>query len=299
MSQYRDPLAGLRSQVATKRAALFDREREVPPLVRALLPPALRRTIAELRPRADDGGDDLAALTAQEAALDGLLSAYEEAAALAPKLRTPPDEVPDPPRPEIPAPWLIEEAPLVRVNAALTARIHALSDGDSWLARWGDFAYISRLRLHGAPLVLHVALSVPQNGGPFREVDSFTSTLATSVPAGVPHLEVRRERVYHAAARALHMAKELTLGDEVFDSMFWLTGAEETATLLAAPVRRALLGLATYGPSLVVGGGLVQLGWSGTWRNDAREILPDAAIAVVAGVRAALAGREVAVEEKE
>jgi hypothetical protein len=298
VSQYRDPLAGLRSQVATKRAALGDREREVPAIVRAMLPPALRTAIEELRPRADAQGDDLEALTARESALDGLLAAYEEAAALAPKLRKPPDDVADPPRPALPPPWLIEEPALLRVNEALAARIEALTDGASWLARWGDFDYLTRLRLHGAPLVLHVACAHPEPGH-FSHVDAFTSTLRTSVPSGVPHLELRRERVYHAAARAMHLAKELSLGDEVFDSMFWIRGAEPTATLLVPRVRRALLGLASYGPSLVVGDGLAVLCWSGAWPNDAEQMLPDAAVTVLAGIRDALAGREVAVEHEQ
>ena len=50
---YRDPLAGLRSQVAVKRAVLVDREREVPPVLRALLPEETRASIAGLRAAAN------------------------------------------------------------------------------------------------------------------------------------------------------------------------------------------------------------------------------------------------------
>src|SRR5690606_13806736 len=39
---YRDPLAGLRSQIATKQGLLESRERALPPLLRAMLPERLR-----------------------------------------------------------------------------------------------------------------------------------------------------------------------------------------------------------------------------------------------------------------
>ncbi len=68
---YRDPLAGLRSQVAVKRAVLADREREVTPVLRALLPEAARASIARLR----------------AAALDGMLAAYDAAIEQSTRLR--------------------------------------------------------------------------------------------------------------------------------------------------------------------------------------------------------------------
>ena len=49
MSHYRDPLAGLKSQVVTKRAVLASRERELSPVLRALLPPSSRASLAELQ----------------------------------------------------------------------------------------------------------------------------------------------------------------------------------------------------------------------------------------------------------
>ena len=63
---YRDPLAGLRSQVAVKRAVLADREREVTPVLRALLPEETRASIAGLRAAAQAEADTLDTLVAAD-----------------------------------------------------------------------------------------------------------------------------------------------------------------------------------------------------------------------------------------
>jgi hypothetical protein len=290
VSQYRDPLAGLRSQVTTKRAAAIDRAHELPPIIRVLLPEHLQEALADLGVRtagAPPPPEDLDGLTREEAALDDLLAACDEAIALAPKLRELPDEVRDFPRPSLPAPWLLEEAPLLRFRQSLADRVKAITDDAGWLARWGDFGYIARLRLESAPIVFQATAGDSPADRP--AIGSFVSVLRTSIPAGVPRLELRRERAHHTVSRALHLAHEVNVGDPAFDEAFWIAGAEATATLLVPPVRHALLALVAHRPVLVVDDGVVDLVWTGAWRHVAEDVLPDAAIAVVLGVRRAIA----------
>jgi hypothetical protein len=281
VSQYRDPLAGLRSQVATKRAALEDRARAISPIVGAMLPPAIRNAMADLGPRAATGAEDMKGLSEQDAALDALLAVYDEAIAIAPTLVGLPDTVPDPQRPKLPPPWLFEEPFFVRFKKALTKRVESVADGEAWLVRWGDFGYLSRIRVEGTPLVF-LAHGDDQLG-------TFRSTLRTSVPARVPHLEVRRTSAYHSIGRAMHLTNEISLGDEIFDKTFWISGHEATATLLVPAVRRALLALSGHGASLFVGDGIAELAWGGGWNDPAEVVLPDTAVSVVRAVRAAIA----------
>ncbi len=84
MSQYRDPLAGLRSQIATRRVRVEELSRAIRPVSWALATPAERREIAELRAGAAAEPTDLATasaidarLVALESALEGLVSAAQ------------------------------------------------------------------------------------------------------------------------------------------------------------------------------------------------------------------------------
>jgi hypothetical protein len=287
LTLYRDPLAGLRSQVATKRAAAADRDRRLPPIVRALLPERLREALATPEPKteADPEAQDLAALTALDAALEQLISAQDEALAMAPKVRDCPYEVRDFPPPDPPPPWLIEEDNLLIFRALVNAHLEAIA-ADAWLVRWGDAGYLSRLRMEHAPLVWRVQGGV--GGEPFLPVKSFKSTLRSSVPSGLGALDVRCERIHHAVGRALSVATELTVGDEAFDAAFWITGDAVTSTLLDGRVRRHLLWLQSCSPVLYVGGGLVELSWWGILPAAANFVLPRAAVDVVLGLRAAL-----------
>jgi hypothetical protein len=280
VSQYRDPLAGLRSQVATKRASLADRERAISPLVRAMLPTELTRTMTDLGARADAPGDDLAALSDRDVALDALLAAYDEAVALAPKLTELPNEVRDPPRPELPPPWLFEEPDVVHFKRALTEHLQTIADDEAWLVRWGDYGYLSRIRVKGAPVIVLVQAKLS---------GMFASSIRTSIPAGVPRLEVRRESAYDAIGRAMRLRKEIALGDEVFDEVFWISGDEATATLLVPAARRALLALSAHAPSLFVGAGLVETAFTGPSRHEINAVLPDAAVSAVLAIRNAVA----------
>jgi hypothetical protein len=292
---YRDPLAGLRSQVATKSATVADRQGQLPPIVRALLPERLRASLAQPAPApADVGAEDLASLTEADAVLDRLLAAFDEALALAPKLRECPDTVPDPPHAGLPPPWLLEERAHVVARKALQLAVETM-DESAYLVRWGDFSYLTRSRVHDRPVV-HLAWFNPHYASPDPIRDDvqlggwlrFGALVRTSVPAAIGPLEVRPERVHHVVGRALHLASEIELGDAEFDEAFWVKGDAATATLLVAAVRRRLLFLRDRSPVLSIGGGLVELRWFGGLSAGSNELLPPAALDVVLGIRAAL-----------
>lgn len=284
MSQYRDPLAGLVSQVATKRAALADAERRLSPAARAMLPSRLASVLDELGPRARAPAEDLATLSAADATLDALLAAYEEALSLAPELCACPDEVPDPPPPTSPQPFLLEEPWNVRQRKRLEERVAAIDPGAS-IRRWGDLPYLARLRAAGAPMVLLVDFTY---GG---QSDWFWSQLATSLPAALPPLRLEPEGLARKAAHALGLAQEIETGELSFDHAFWLTGSAATASLLVPSVRHALVVLAgaAVKPSLLIEHGRAVLRWNGVLRADGRyDVLPAAALDVLAGLRQAL-----------
>ena len=69
MTLYRDPLAGLRGQIASKRGLLETRERSLPVLFRAMLPERLAKVLAK---RLKDDGDSLEDLARVDATLSGM-----------------------------------------------------------------------------------------------------------------------------------------------------------------------------------------------------------------------------------
>ncbi|MBX3192547.1 MAG: hypothetical protein KF819_36520 [Labilithrix sp.] len=285
MSHYRDPLAGLAGQVALKRSALDDRERAMSPLLFSLLPPALRRTIEELRPRARAGEGSLEALSAAEAALDAILAAYDEATRLAPSLRACPDEVGDPPRPKMPQPWLIEERGLLRLRKCLAAALADVAPG-ALLVRWGDRGYVSRFRVASVPFVLRV-LALPSQDGPWLVWQH--CDLRTSVPHALARLEIKRRRAHHAVGRALRLVRELETGDAELDARFHLAGATTNVALLTAELRDAITLLEPLSPALVVDDGVATLAWSGPTDDlENAELVPRAAMRALSALRSAV-----------
>jgi hypothetical protein len=290
VSQYRDPLAGLISQVATKRAALEDRVRRLSPAAASMLPERLTRVFAELITTATAPAEDLVTLSSAEAALDALLDAYDEALALAPGLCACPDDVADFDEPAQPRPWLIEERALLAFRRSAEARLAAITRGASTLVRWGDRGYLARMNIGGVPLVYTGEYSTRDG-----TVDFADSKLRTSVPRALPYLELRREHAFHTMGRILGLANEEEVGDAIFDQTFWVHGSHATATLLVSAVRRALVMMVRENPVLRVADGLAELSWGGwgsTLTRDETGILPDAAIAVVVELRRALEPRE-------
>jgi hypothetical protein len=72
---------------------------------------------------------------------------------------------------------------------------------------------------------------------------------------------LRLERRHEVIGRTLHLAREIELGDPALDDLFWITGSPNATAILTTDVRRETV------------------------------VLPAAALAVLAGIRAAIAGR--------
>jgi hypothetical protein len=302
---YRDPLAGLKSQVATKRGLVELRERELAPLMRAMLPAALRRTIdegrsrvAEVRPRVEgerpggrereereegDDGMNVDALSKLDAELDGLLVAYDEAIAMVPKLRDCPLDVVDPPKPALPPPWLIEENRQRFFRVRFEQRVREVSS-EAYIVRWGDVRYLARLDVAGAPVVVTTA----GNFDIATTSTEFTSTLRTSVHPSCPPLGVKVQSAMGGVAKVLRLARDDETGDVEFDGAFLVDGRDAGVLLLTSDVRTALRALEPWGAALVVKNGLAEVSWSGAFRGMGVDLLLDAAFSVVLGIRAAI-----------
>lgn len=287
MTLYRDPLAGSKSQVAQKRGLVELRERELRPLTRAMLPRALSAKLEDLRARALGAGaeeaESLASLAAIDAALDALVAALEEAIALAPKLADCPLDVPDPPKPKQRPPWLIEETRQRALRGRFELQVRQVSP-DAYVVRWGDLAYLTRLRIAGAPLV-----AMTRGNFDVQAIATdFTSTLYTSVPSAAPVVRVKPMKTAGGIAKALRLARDDLTGDEAFDETFLVDAPHGGVLLLTPDVTAAMRALEAWSPRLDVRGGLAQVSWSGTFRDRGEDLLPDAAFAAAMGVRAAI-----------
>lgn len=280
---YRDPLAGLRSQIATKKALLESRDRALAPILRAMLPERLRSVLS--RPREPlqvaPEATDLDTLAGIDAALDQLLAAHDEAATLVPKLRECPDEVPDPPKPKVSPPWTIEEPVQLAFRATLTRRLAEIAP-DAYLVRWDDTTYLARIRIAGAPLVLTSRIDLL----PGQPLTTSRSTARTSVPHSTPLLEVRPQRVFDGIGRALRIVRDREVGHPAFDEAFVVRGDADAVALLSRDVTVALLELRRFKPRLFVRRGIAELVWGNSYTGHTAPLIPDQAIAVVLGIRA-------------
>ncbi|GEM_PF-1832096 len=282
---YRDPLAGLHSQIATKRGLLESRDRALAPIHLAMLPERLRKVLSRPREalRVASEAADLDELASVERALDELLAAHDEAATLVPKLRECPDEVPDPPKPKVSPPWAIEEPAQLAFRAMLTRRLAEISP-DAYLVRWGDTTYLTRVRIAGAPVVLtsHIGLLPGQPTTPFR------STARTSVPRSTPSLHVRPRRLLGRIGRALRIPRGLETDQRAFDDAFVVRGDPAGVWLLSSDVIGALLELRRLQPRLSVRRGVAELVWGDGYVRHEALLLHDQAIAAVLGIRAVI-----------
>lgn len=280
MTLYRDPLAGLKSQVATKRGLLEHRERELAPLIRAMLPRELRGRMDAPRP---DDAESIEALTSADAALDAVIAAYDEALALAPKLRDCPFDVPDPPKPMQPPPWLIEEARQRELRFRFEERLREVAP-ESYLVRWGDLTYLARMKVAGAPLVA----TTRGNFDVQTTVTEFTSTLRTSVPDAAPPIVVKPMGSLDGLAKALRLARDDETGDAELDERFMVDAPDGGVLLLSRDVTAALRALAPWSPTVRVQRGVAEIAWRAVFRGIGFELLHDAAFDVVLGIRAAI-----------
>jgi hypothetical protein len=247
-----------------------------------MLPETLGSRLEELRERIAGEPESLAALSRLDAALDELLVAHERAAELVPKLRECPAEVSDPPRPRVSPPWIFEEGFQLGFRAMVAKRVEAISPG-AWLVRWDDTTYLSRVRIAGAPLVLSSKLTVVP-----AQPTTFRSTVRTSVPRATPQLEVRRERALDGVGRALGLINDTKVGDASFDERFVVSATPAAAALLTTDVTGALLRMEELGPRVVVKRGLLEIAWGQSYASFAEPLMPDDAIAVALGIRAAI-----------
>lgn len=279
MTLYRDPLAGLRSQVANKRGLLELRERSLPHLFRAMLPPRLAKVLAQ---RLAEDAASIEELTKMDARLDEILAAHEEAADLVPKLRACPEDVPDPARGGVGPPWVIEEALQLEFRKVFTRRLAEVAP-DAYLVRWDDHAYVSRFALAGAPIFVSCRFAMAAEAPvPSR------SFARTSVPAELPPIEVHEEGIFHAIGRALHLVRDHQTGDDAFDDVFLVDADEATAAIIGPDVRAAFMTLAPLEPQLFIRRGIAELQWKSLGGTDPASMLPDAAFAVLLGIRAAI-----------
>lgn len=279
---YRDALASLKSQVATKRSALESRMRSISPIRRALVPRALRRRIEQHLPAAMATAEDLATLTAAEAALDVLHAAYDEIDSLGPTVRECPHDVADPPRPVQAPPWLEEMPPQLAFRERLTAIVAYVAPGSDVL-RWGDRTYLVRMRVEGAPFVLRARVELDPLLG---TATGHNVMLRTSVPEGLGRLELGPSApILHSIGKILGLVKDHEVGDVRFDDAYIIQADEDVAAILDANVRRALLSLGRA--RLFVVRGVAELSWGGAPTPD---LLPRAAFDVLLGIRAAIDG---------
>jgi len=279
---YRDPLAGLRSQIAIKRGLLDSREHALPALLRAMLPKRIGDVIHALREKVREEVDTLERLTAVDAALDELLAAYDEAVALLPDLRECPPNVADPPKGILSPPWAIEENYQLGFRALFTKRVIDIAP-DAYLVRWDDPMYLSRIRVAGAPMIVTSRLSLLAG-----QPAVFKSTARTSVPLSTPKLGVRRDRLLDGIGRVIGLVRDLKAGHDEFDDAFVVDGGEGSVGLLTEDVARALVDLRGMRPVLDVRRGIAELSWGESYASFADPLLPDQAIAVMLGVRAAI-----------
>lgn len=277
---YRDPLAGLRSQIATKRGLLAAREGVLSELLRTMLPVALSKTIARLRAKTERELESLDALTDVDAALDSLLAAHAEAALLIPKLRECPDDVPDPPRPQMRPPWIIEEARQLDFRALFTKRLADI-EREAYVVRWDDHTYLSRFSLARAPLL--VGARSDFSAGTPAHARCFGRT---SVSEGLPRIDVHAEGSLHAVGRALHLVHDLKTNDANFDRAFILEAPSGTVALFGPDVRAALVGLSALNPRLSISHGVAEITWKSDWTPQ--HLIPDGVITVLLGIRGAI-----------
>jgi len=285
VSEYRDPLAGLRSQVATKRGVVASRGAALSAVVRAVLPADVLDRLRAYEARIEAAPETMEALAEIDSALEGLLAVYDEIAFIAPALLAYPLDVPDPPRPAQAPPWLIEERPRLEIRALADARLDELTPGTA-LVRWGDLGYVARFSFGEVSFVYRLEVHASDD----HTIGPFSCALRTSVPSALAPLRVRRERVHHAVGKLLHVARELELGASAFDDAFWITGDARTSALLEdAGVQRSLLAMKAHAPDLSIASGIAELAWvAGLFDPVPETVLPTPAIGALVHLRAVI-----------
>ncbi len=277
---YRDPLAGLRSQIVVKRAVLQDRDRTLTPVLRALLPAETRASMDSLRAAANAEAEEIDTLVAADAALDGLLAAHDAAQEQSTRLRWCAEDAGVPPRPWIAPPWLIEEPSQLQIRRALDRRLSQV-DGEL-VDRWGDRGYRSHVQIEDARALFFFEYD-PTEGS------SASSLLRVTVPETLERIALGHQGLRHTLGKKLGLVRELEVGDTELDSRFLITGAAATIAVLTVRVRHALLQLPSAQLRLSIGRGYATLTWRFPWRDVGLDALTIEALAVMSGIRRAIA----------
>lgn len=281
---YRDPFAGLRAQVAEKHGRLVVRLGELGPVARAIAPPRLKA----LREPVDLTQASIDALAALEAQYDQLSADFDAFLLKVERGFDAPHDVPDPPRPRDPTPYLFEEQVQLSFRRRLQERLDALAP-DEQLVRWGDTGYLARFRsAEGAPMIWWVRGLADRNATAFA---SFEASLRTSLPAEVGAFAVEPETFVHRVGKAVGWVREIEVGEREFDDGFLVRGDEELAqALLSDRMRRRFVELSPCGPVLRVRDGIAELSLRGAWAEQGNDALPVAVMEIVSEVRRRIEG---------
>jgi len=285
MNHYRDPLAGLRTQVEDHRRTVDELTRRLTPMQRLVLGPEVARTTEVLaaqataaRARTVETVDTISEALRALAALEATLA---DSVARAPGLLRCPTDAPElgeAPRP----PWT-----LLRRAVDLQPIVHWLIAPykPAIISAWGTEGAAARFRASGGhPLVLAARASLVE-GILAPTVRAIEIALLTSIPSSLPGVLIR----LHERWRVFERPRS-TVRDSAFDATFVVSGAAEAAQLLLdAPARRALLALRALAPRVRIGSGVVEIGLTMPWPRSAATPLPAPAVTFVTALRKRIA----------
>ena len=119
-------------------------------------------------------------------------------------------------------------------------------------------------------MVWSIHLGLPISAGVDKDVFAFASSshwLATRIPAGLPHLSIRRQTLTDPVLKVLRLEKEIELGEAAFDDEFFVEGDESfVRALLDKSVRDAFVGRAQYTDfTFRLGPSTASVAWKAGW----------------------------------
>ncbi len=285
---YRDAHLGIRARLRELEARIRDREAEVTDAFWESLDAEVRAHLARLK--ASVGKIDATSLD-ELAAAEGALSQYastldaliRQLPAVEEEWREVPADVADPPDIR-PRPWALrfdaEGAHQAErlFEAAVRERDRA---AEIMAPRRG--AMLARFRDRDAPFALRGQVISDNNGN----VVDVALHLVTSISRATPPLSLRHETMLHAFGKVLGVKREVDVGDDSFDGLFFVESTKDAVERLLPPqVRAQLMALARYDiPTLVVDPRAQTA--SLRWRFEPNAKALDAAVRVLASIREA------------
>jgi hypothetical protein len=285
---YRDAHLGIRARLRELEARIRDREAEVTDAFWDNLDADIRAHLARLKEslgKAEETSlDELAraegALSQYASELDALilrLPAVEE------EWREVPDGVADPPDIRVRS-WAFRFDPDgARQAQRLFENAVRERDRDAEIVTPRRGAMLARFRDRGAPFALRGQVISDNNGN----IIDVALHLVTSTSRATPALSLRHETMLHAFGKVLGVKREVDVGDDSFDGLFFIEATKPAVERLLPPqVRAQLLALARYDiPTLVVDPRAQTA--SLRWRFEPSAKALDAAVRVLASIREA------------